>query len=352
MRGQRVAREALAPDLLDGRVLTRDLRDAGGRIAFRKGQVLHAADVEPLARLPWDELHLIEMEDGDLHEDYAGRRLAAAAVGDGVAVGELSGGAWPLRARWRGILDVDVDALTGLNSVGGISVYTLYRGQVVEEGETVARAKIIPLVIEGAKVEEAEAAVGENEGGGVIRVRPFLPHRVAAVVQDTLGPGQMSRFRDVLGEKIAWFGSELMEPIAVGAAEDALADALARVVEEGAGLVVMAGSKPMDPLDPAFGALGRLGVSLERHGVPAHPGSLFWIARLRGVPILGMPNCGLFSKATVFDLVLPRILAGDSVARAELAELGHGGFLTRDMAFRFPPYRPSRERGEVPSDDE
>ena len=57
--------------------------------------------------------------------------------------------------------------------------------------------------------------------------------------------------------------------------------------------------------------------------------------------------CGLFSKATVFDLVLPRILAGECITSESLAELGHGGVLTRDMAFRFPPYRPTRGRGEV-----
>ena len=85
----------------------------------------------------------------------------------------------------------------------------------------------------------------------------------------------------------------------------------------------------------------------EKRGVPAHPGSLFWIARIGSVPVLGLPSCGLFSEATVFDLVLPRILCGDMIGGGELAALGHGGFLTRDMAFRFPPYRRSRRRGEV-----
>jgi molybdopterin biosynthesis enzyme len=103
----------------------------------------------------------------------------------------------------------------------------------------------------------------------------------------------------------------------------------------------------MDPLDPAFEALRRLGARVERHGVPAHPGSLLWLARAGEIPVGGMPSCGLFSQATVFDLVLTRLLAGDRVDAEWLTSLGHGGFLTRDMAYRFPPYRASRDRGEV-----
>ena len=102
----------------------------------------------------------------------------------------------------------------------------------------------------------------------------------------------------------------------------------------------MAGTKAMDPLDPPSG-IERLGAPLERYGVPAHPGSLFWLARVGEVPVLGMPTCGLFSQATTFDVILPRVLAGERVDRTTLAELGHGGLLSRDAAFRFPPYRPS-----------
>jgi molybdopterin biosynthesis enzyme len=128
---------------------------------------------------------------------------------------------------------------------------------------------------------------------------------------------------------------------------DAVADALGRLLGDGAELLVVAGSRPMDPLEPAYDALALAGGTFVRRGVPAHPGSLFWLAELRGVPVLGMPSCGLFSRATIFDLILPRLLAGERVGATELAALGHGGFLTRDMAFRFPPYRPARERGEV-----
>jgi molybdopterin biosynthesis enzyme len=86
---------------------------------------------------------------------------------------------------------------------------------------------------------------------------------------------------------------------------------------------------------------------MERHGAPAHPGSLLWLATWDGKPVLGMPTCGMFSQATTFDLVLPRVLAGDRLDNRALAELGHGGLLSRDMAYRFPPYRANAARGEI-----
>jgi molybdopterin biosynthesis enzyme len=86
---------------------------------------------------------------------------------------------------------------------------------------------------------------------------------------------------------------------------------------------------------------------MERHGAPAHPGSLLWLAHVRGRPVLGMPACGMFSQATTFDLVLPRILTGEHIDNAALAALGHGGLLSRDSAYRFPPYRKSGTRGEL-----
>lgn len=330
-----------------GWVLCSDVRGADGRVALRKGAVLRPGDLAALPALAWEELHLIEPEPGELHEEEAGRRLAAAVAGDGVEVGGYGGSAWPLAAAWRGVLEVDAGALRASNSLDGVSAYTLYHGQVVDAGEVVARVKAIPLVLPAEQVRGVEAIAGGAQGG-VVRVRPFLPLRVGALVQDSLGDAPFERFRVSLAEKVGWLGSELLPPVRVAGNGAEVAAGVERLLGQGAQVIVVAGIRAMDPLDPAFEALRRLGVRLERLGVPAHPGSLLWLARLGEVPLVGMPGCGLFSQATVFDLVFPRILAGERVGKAELAELGHGGFLTRDMAFRFPPYRPARVRGEVP----
>jgi len=112
-------------------------------------------------------------------------------------------------------------------------------------------------------------------------------------------------------------------------------------------VILVAGAKAMDLLDPTFSALESIGAHMVRHGVPAHPGSLLWLADWDGVPIVGMPTCGLFAQATVFDLVISRILTGERIGRRELVRLAQGGFLTRDMSFRLPAYRSAAERGAV-----
>lgn len=355
MKAHLVRRAGATQRDLDGMTLTRDVRGPAGERAFAKGQVIGAGDVPALLALEWDELHVVEREPHEMQEDEAGLRLANAAAGIGVpradhqrngaAVGAVSGGHWPVVATRRGLLRVDVERLARANCIEGICIYTLFDGQIVDAGEAVARAKITPFVIDSRNVEEAERIA--SEGGGLVRVRDFRPALVAAVVQETLGERALIRFRDALAEKVAWFGARLMEPAFVAPSDAALSSTLEKVVGDGAEVVIIAGAKAMDPLDPAFGALAQLGVELESFGVPAHPGSLFWTARLGDVPVLGMPSCGLFSRATSFDLVLPRVLAGERVGPAELASFGHGGLITKDTAFRFPRYRDATPRGEM-----
>jgi len=103
-------------------------------------------------------------------------------------------------------------------------------------------------------------------------------------------------------------------------------------------LVLTAGSASTDPDDSFFVAIEALGGRVVRRGVPAHPGSMLWLARVGPTSILGLPTCGAYSKATAADLLLPRLLSGEPASERTVAKLGHGGILTRSQRFRFPPY--------------
>jgi hypothetical protein len=334
------------PDRVVGWVVCHDVHDAAGRLTIRKGSMLDRESARRLAEIGTREVHLIELEAGDVHEDVAGERLARALASEGVEVRDSSGGQWALSATRRGLVEIQVAGLTAVNGLDGISAYTLYDGQVVDAAEVVARTKVTPLVIGDAVVVEAERRC--RAAGGLVAVRPFLPVEVAAVAPANLAARARTRFDAVLREKLGWFGARLLALEFVESEAGALARAIGDGVTAGAHLVVAAGANALDPLDPVFTAVEHLGGRLVRRGVPAHPGSLLWMARLDRVTILGMPSCGMFSQATLFDLILPRLIAGRVVGPAELAAFGHGGLLGRDMAFRFPPYRAGQERGALP----
>ena len=336
-------REGATTDLLAGRVLCHDVRDAAGKVALGKGARLDAEAARTLLTLPWDELHLLALEAGDLHEEDAGRRLAASVTGDGIEVKGYSGGQWTLTATRRGLLRVDVARLAAVNVHEGVAVFTLLDRQPVDRGETVAKAKVTPLAI-GA---DTVLAVEQAARGGAVTVAAFRPVALGTVARESLEPKQRARFESALRTKIDWFGGRLLPVRFAGASPRAVADEMSALRAEGADVLIVAGASALDPLDPVFGGLTLLGARMERHGAPAHPGSLLFLARWQDLPVLGMPTCGMFSQATTFDLVLPRLLAGEAIANAEIAALGHGGLLSREMAYRFPPYRAGAARGEL-----
>jgi molybdopterin biosynthesis enzyme len=171
----------------------------------------------------------------------------------------------------------------------------------------------------------------------VIRVLAFRPMRVAVLVRERLEPAQREKFQASIEMKVAWFGSTISEiqyvPDSVGAVEAAVSGLL-----RDADLLLTAGANATDPLDPTLVALEHLGARMEKQGAPAHPGSAVWLAYLTDKPIFGVAACGMFSRATVLDLILPRLFTGARVTAADFNGLGHGGLLSKDMGFRFPAY--------------
>ena len=191
------------------------------------------------------------------------------------------------------------------------------------------------------------SAVEQAARGGAVTVAAFRPAALGTVARETLAARQRERFEGALRTKIDWFGGRLLPVRFAAASARAVAEEMSALRAEGADVLIVAGASALDPLDPVFGGLTLLGARMERHGAPAHPGSLLFLARWQDLPVLGMPTCGMFSQATTFDLVLPRLLAGEALGNAEIAALGHGGLLSREMAYRFPAYRVGAARGEL-----
>jgi hypothetical protein len=318
-----------------GLIVAHGVRNAAGtKFVLRKGDVITLEHVRSLRELGSRELHLVGVEDGELHEGEAGARLARAIAGPGITLRGPAESQYTLLAETRGLLRVDVERLFAVNAHDGVSVLTRFDNQPVDAGEELAGAKVTPLVMPRATIEGIERVCRE---GPPLRVLPFRPMRVAALVLERVDQRARDRFQAVLEHKLSWFGSEL---VAVGEAAtgDRYVDALKDVMETGPDLIMAAGASSLDPLEPLFGALDAVGARIVKHGVPVHPGSLFWIAYVDAVPLFGLSSCEMFSHKTVLDLVLPRLFAGEPIGGSDLAALGHGGMLGREMAFRFPQY--------------
>lgn len=324
------------PRAIAGRILCHDLVLAGdtGRARLNKGRILTEEDAAVLRRAS-GEIHLIEMEPGDVHEDEASIRLARAVSGEGVTLKGPVESQTQLRASYRGLLEVNVPLLEAINDLPDVSVFTLYNGQPVTEGKPVGATKVTPLVVSGNVIERAEAIAKEEP---VVRIRPFLGRPVGVVVRERIAGRARERFEAAIHMKVGWFGSPVAGICYLPDDAGRIAAAIEGFASDGVSLILAAGVNSTDPLDLTIQALDRLGAVTERRGVPAHPGSTCWLSYLGDIPIFGLALCGMFSRTTVLDLLLPRFLSGSRVRAADIARFGHGGLLGKEMAFRFPQY--------------
>ncbi len=320
-------------------MLARDLTVGGER--WPKGRRLTGDDVDRLggASLPAAGLTLLVLEAGDVHEDDAALRLAAAVRGPGLTLRGPAESRVDLLAAEPGVLHVRAAALARINRIDPLEVFTAYDGSVVARGDLVASIKVAPHVVTADVVDRGAAVAGFGRRP-VVWIAPFRPMRVGAIVREALRPLARERFEASLRAKVETLGSAVAS-IAYVSDDAAVESELRRLVTEGperVDLVLTAGGGSTDPADPFFLAIAALGGRIVRRGVPAHPGSMLWLGRVRGRPVLGLPTCGAYSKATAADLVLPRLLTGEPPGPSLVAGLGHGGILTRDQRFRFPRY--------------
>ena len=320
-----------------GAVLCHDLLGEDRHPLLRKGHRLIRDDSFMVEHSDSPELHLLWLDEGDVDEDTAAIRLARVVAGPGVAVHAPVESQVRLSAARRGLASVNVTALTAINTVAGVTVFTVPDGVPVERGGTLAGVKITELAIDGRSLSAAECCgVTAGEDAGVIHVHPFLPLRVAAVVRERLSDQQRRRFEDSLRLRVSWLGGAVASvryPAERWSARDSVLAAVAA-----ADVVIVAGVSSVYPLEGAWLDLLAAGATVVRRGLPVHPGSSYWVLTLDEVPIIGVASCGMLSRRSALDLLLPRCFAREPLDGAFLASLGHGGLLQNSGLSRIPSY--------------
>lgn len=314
-------------------VITEDVKIGEERI--RKGHRLTEDDAQRLAGLD-RPVHAIILEDGDVHEDDAGARLAAAVAGPGLEIRGPKFSRYNLVATTKGLARVAAAALLRINRVPGMAVFTLADRIPVATGKIVAGVKVTPVAVPEAALREAEAIAAS--ASPIVQVTPFQPLRVAVINTERPNWRVRDKFQESVQQKIGWYGGSVLGFRDVEPESGAIAETIEELAHEGADLVLAAGGSTIDPLDPTLLALDNAGATMVRHGAPADPGSMFWLAYRGDMPIFNLASCSMFSRTTVADIVLPWIMTGERVEAETLAELGLGGLLDREMTFRFPAY--------------
>ncbi len=304
--------------------------------AFKKGHVVRSEDIQKLLDIGKEHLYVWELDENTLHENEAALRIARSAAGPGIILSDPVEGKVELKAEWPGLLKINTAALAAINEVDEVVLASIHSNQLVDAGRTIAGCRVVPLVIAAEKVMRAEEC-GMN-GSPVFEVKPLKPMKVGIIttgsevyygrIEDKFGP--------VLKEKFTGFGSEVLRQIFVNDNADMIATAIQSLIQEGAEMIAVTGGMSVDPDDLTPSGIRAAGGCVVAYGAPVLPGSMFMLAYIGKVPVVGLPGCVMYHRTTIFDLIVPRLLAGEEISRKDITGLAHGGLCSVCSDCRYP----------------
>ena len=316
--------------------MTQIIRGVTKDARFRKGHVVTEEDIPVLLSMGKEHLYVWERAEGMLHEDEAAERLCALCQGEWMHPSAVKEGKIELVADCDGLFRVDVARLEAVNLVDDMMIASRHTNTPVKKGDKLAGTRVIPLVIEETKLAEAERAAGEKP------LLELLPYKLKTAAVITTGSevstGRIvDTFTPVIVEKLAAYGIEVTHHCTPGDDMAAITAAVLAYKEAGVDLILCTGGMSVDPDDRTPGAIKATGAEIVTYGAPVLPGAMFLLGYFEdGTPVMGLPGCVMYAKATIFDLVLPRVAAGVRVSKRDLKGLGHGGLCLNCPVCHYP----------------
>ncbi|EPD83836.1 MULTISPECIES: molybdopterin-binding protein [unclassified Paenibacillus] len=373
MKADSMLREVKVEDAV-GLVLAHDLTqiipgEFKGRL-FRKGHQISEEDIPALLSIGKEHIYVLELAEGYLHEDEAALRLASAVRGANTERTEPHEGKVTLKSAIHGLAKIDKVFVDQVNGIGRIVMSTIRTNTVVKPGQPLAGTRVIPLVIEEEPVARVERLAAQRRSGqaldagslkpendgpadaagksaapsgastaspeeapaaaaGLVAVKPFRSLRAGLITTGSeVFKGRIrDKFGPVVRAKVEALGSKVIDQRFTPDDMDAIVTEIRYFLGLGADLILVTGGMSVDPDDRTPGAISRAGARIVSYGTPMLPGSMLMMAYIGSVPVMGLPGCVMHDPYTSFDVLLPRICAGEEIFREDITEMGYGGLL-------------------------
>lgn len=306
-------------------------------VAFKKGHIIREEDVERLLRIGKENIYIFELNDDEMHEDDAAISLGNMICGTGVHfTSPPREGKVNIEADYRGLLKIHRDILDEINDLGDISIATIHGNRNIDKDELIGGTRVIPLIINKEKIEQVKKIIEEN--GPIFEVKPYKPYKAGIIVTGSeVFKGRIEdKFGPVVERKLKSYGTDIIFKTIVPDELDTIKEAVLEAKDKGADLIVVTGGMSVDPDDKTPGAIKETGAEVVAYGTPVLPGAMLMMAYLDDIPVFGLPGCVMFSATTAFDLVLPRVMAGERIIRRDITSLGYGGQCLRCEVCTFP----------------
>lgn len=307
---------------------------------FRKGHVVTEEDIPVLLSMGKEHLYIWEKDDTMYHEDEAAEILCSLCLNEHMSRSQAKEGKIELRAEIDGLLKINTELLDAVNGLGDMMIATLHPNIPVQKGDKICGTRVIPLVIKKERMEEAKRICN---GQPIFTIMPYRKKKVAIVttgsevyhgrIEDAFGP--------VLMEKVKEFGAEILGQTITDDNPEMTTKAICDWLDQGAQMVLVSGGMSVDPDDKTPLAIRNTGARVVSYGAPVLPGAMFLLSYYEKdgeMPraVAGLPGCVMYAKRTIFDLVLPRLMADDPVTAGELYKLGRGGLCMNCDVCHYP----------------
>lgn len=304
---------------------------------FKRGHRVSAGDICRLQRMGKNNLYVLDLDETQVHEDEAVFELASALAGPGV---EFSGtpreGKLELYASYPGLFRVNVAALTEFNMFNDVMCASIHTNTAVTKGHSLAATRAIPLVIDRETLDRATAFA--KSAYPIFSVSMFNPLKIRlAIIGNEVYDGLVQdRFQAIVEEKTAQLGAQVLEVNILPDDREKITAQIRDYMDKETDLIITTGGMSVDPDDVTKESIEAVGFDEVHYSAAVLPGAMFLLGYTPNTTIMGLPACGLYHRTTIFDLILPRVMAGERPGKRDLAGLCHGGLCRNCPTCRFP----------------